>query len=109
MEPISLKEREQVKLCQDQILTLIGVVTCIICNLFLKIDMMVTPICAGVVLLCLGCGDPDKMCIRDSLFPCTHLFSPYSAFKKSMANLAINSEPLRNAFSSRSNLQWCWG
>ena len=61
MEPISLKEREQVKLVRDQILTLVGFVTFIICNLFLKIDMMVTPICAGVVLLCLGCGDPDKV------------------------------------------------
>ena len=61
MEPISLEERTQVKIGRDQILTLIGFLTFIVCNLFLKIDMMITPICAGVVLLCLGCGEPDKV------------------------------------------------
>ena len=61
MEPVALESKEKVIIGKNQILTLIGFFTFIVCNLVFGIDMMVTPICAGVVLLCLGCADPNKV------------------------------------------------
>ncbi len=52
------------KLGKNQICTLLAFAAYIFCNLVLKVDMMVTPIVAAIVLLCLGCGDPKKI-IKD--------------------------------------------
>lgn len=66
MQPIALerKEGEQAKLGREQILTLLGFAAFVFCNLVLHVDMMVTPIIAAIVLLCLGCGDSKKI-IKD--------------------------------------------
>ena len=48
------------KLNKNQILTLCGFGAFIFTNLVLKLDMMITPICAAIVLLCLGCADPKS-------------------------------------------------
>lgn len=60
MKPIEVKMGDgddKKKLTNKQIFTLLGFASFIFCNLVLKIDMMVTPICAAIVLLCLGCAD----------------------------------------------------
>ena len=64
MQPIEAANKEEIgtkKLDRNQILTLIGFGAFIFCNLVLGVDMMVTPICAAIVLLCLGAGDPKNL------------------------------------------------
>lgn len=60
MKPIEVKlgeGNEEKKMNSKQVFTLLGFAAFIFCNLVLKVDMMVTPICAAIVLLCLGCAD----------------------------------------------------
>ncbi len=61
MKPIELHadiSGEKKKLNSKQIFTLIGFAAFVFANLVLGVDMMVTPICAAIVVFCLGCADP---------------------------------------------------
>lgn len=65
MQPMELTNTgETVKIGYKQILTLCGFGAFVFCNIALGIDVMVTPICAAIALLCLGCGD-SKIIIKE--------------------------------------------
>lgn len=49
------------KFGKEQILTLCGFGAFIIGNVVFKLDLMVTPIIVSIILICLGCADPQKV------------------------------------------------
>ena len=67
MAPMELSDRPKVKFERNNILTLLGFAAFIFLNLFFKIDLMITPICAAIVLMTLGVANP-KDCMKASPF-----------------------------------------
>lgn len=63
MAPMELSDRPKVKFERNNILTLLGFAAFIFLNLFFKIDLMITPICAAIVLMTLGVANP-KDCMK---------------------------------------------
>ncbi len=67
MAPVELSERPKVKFEKNNILTLLGFAAFIILNIFFKVDLMITPICAAVILMSLGVANPRE-CIKSIPF-----------------------------------------
>lgn len=56
-----LAEGDNVKMGKEHWLTVCGFAAFVVGNVVLKLDLMVVPIIAVIVLCCLGCGDPKKI------------------------------------------------
>ena len=65
MQPVELAHKDsKVTIGYNQIMTLCGFAAFVFCNIALGIDIMVTPVCAAIVLICLGCGD-GKIIVKE--------------------------------------------
>ena len=62
MKPVELNDvSKKVQIGKDQILTLVAFAAFIVGNVVLKLDLMVVPIIASIVLICFGCAKPNEV------------------------------------------------